>query len=138
MKLYILLLLSIIIVVCLIGCGAKTQFFNALLDDVTMQIDTAQKAGADQLASVEFNEAKTLLENAKVASKNKQKISLAEKAYAKALLSEALAKQISAEKEANRLDAELRIMEEEAAKIKSERQAVEEDLKRMLAEIENE
>ncbi|MGB9595691.1 MAG: DUF4398 domain-containing protein [Candidatus Poribacteria bacterium] len=136
MKLYILLLLMIML--CLAGCGAKTQNFDILLDDATTQIDTAQKAGADQLASAEFNEAKTLLESAKVVPKGKQKISLAQRAYAKALLSEALAKQLSAEKEANRLEAELKIMEEEANKIKSERKAVEEDLKRMIAEQENE
>ncbi len=138
MRLHILFLLITAITLCLAGCGANTQSFNALLDSVAIQIDVAQKAGADQLASVEFNEAKTLVESAKVAPKGRQKVSLAEKAYAKALLSEALARQLSIEREANRLEAELRIMEEEANKIKSERQIVEEDLKRMIAEQESE
>lgn len=138
MKVYVLSLSAIAVILFLAGCGAKTQNFDILLNDAIAQIDTAQKAGADQLASTEFNEAKALLESAKVASKGKQRISLAQKAYAKALLSEALAKQLAVEREANRLEAELKIMEEEANKIKSERKAVEEDLKRMIAEQENE
>ena len=117
---------------CLTGCGITNQSFDVLLNNANSQVEIAQKTGADQLASAEFVEAKSLLEGAKSAQKSKQKEILVRKAYAKARLAEAIAKQVKAENEAVRLEAELKAIEEDANKIRLERQTIENELNRLL------
>jgi hypothetical protein len=124
--------LLITIIFCLSGCGIKNQSFDVLLNKANAEIEIAQKAGADQLASTEFEESKSLLEGAKTAPKGKQKEILAKRSYAKARLSEVLAKQVKAENEANQLEAELKTIEEDANKIRLERQTVESELNQLL------
>jgi len=131
-------LLLIVIVFCLAGCGVRTQSLNIMFNNASSQIEIAQKAGADQLASTEFEDSKSLLEGAKSAPKSKQKEILAERAYAKARLAEAIAKQVKAENEANQLEAELKATEEDANKIRLERQTVENELNQMLNQNKNE
>lgn len=116
-------------VLCLAGCGISTQSVDTALNAVSLQIDEAQKAGAEELAPSEFDESKTLLQSALSAQNDKQKVILAERANAKARFAEALANQIKAEKEAEKLEKELKIIEEKASTVRSERQIVEEELK---------
>jgi len=116
----------------LAGCGVKNQSFDVLSSKANSEIEIAQKAGADQLASTEFEESKSLLEGAKSATKSKQKEKFVKRAYAKARLSEALAKQVKAENEAIQLETELKTIEEDANKIRLERQTVESELNQLL------
>jgi hypothetical protein len=127
-----------VIIFCLVGCGAKNQSFDVLLNKTNSEIEIAQKAGADQLASTEFGESKSLLEGAKSAPKSKQKEILIKRSYAKASLSEAIAKQVKAENEAIQLETELKTIEEDANKIRLERQAVENELNELLNQNKNE
>lgn len=126
------------IIFCLAGCGVKNQSFDVLFNKANSEIEIAQKAGADQLASTEFEESKSLLEGAKSAPKSKQKEILVKRSYAKARLSEAIAKQVKAENEAVQLEAELKTIEEDANKIRLERQAVENELNELLNQNKNE
>ena len=135
MKLNFFLLIAVIF--CLAGCGVNNQSFDVLFNKANSEIEIAQKAGADQLASTEFEESKSLLEGAKSAPKSKQKETLAKRAYAKARLSEALAKQVKAENEANQLEAELKTIEGDANKIRLERQTVESELNQLLNQDKN-
>ena len=121
-----------VIIFCLAGCGVKNQSFDVLFNKANSEIEIAQKAGADQLASTELEESKSLLEGAKSSPKSKQKEMFVKRAYAKARLSEAIAKQIKAENEANQLEAELKTIEEDANKIRLERQTVENELNQLL------
>jgi hypothetical protein len=130
--------LLIAIIFCLAGCGVKSESFDVLLNKASSEIEIAQKAGADQLSSTEFEESKTLLEDAKSAPKGKQKEILVKKSYAKARLSEAIAKQVKAENEAVQLEAELKTIEEDANKIRLERQTVENELNELLNQSKNE
>jgi len=123
---------ALIFIFCLAGCGISGQSFDVLINNTNSQIEIAQQAGADQLASTEFEDAKSLLEGAKAAQKSKQKEILAKRAYAKARLAEAVARQVKAENEATQLEAELKKIEEDANKIRLERQATENELKQML------
>ena len=136
MKINFLLLITIIF--CLAGCGVNNQSFDVLFNKANSEIEIAQKAGADQLASTEFEESKSLLEGAKSAPKSKQKEILAKRSYAKARLSEAITKQVKAENEANQLEAELKTIEEGANKIRLERQTVENELNQLLNQDKNE
>jgi hypothetical protein len=126
------------IIFCLAGCGVKSQPFDVLLNKANSEIEIAQKAGADQLASTEFEESKSLLEGAKTAPKSKQKEILVKRSYAKARLSEAIAKQVKAENEAVQLETELKTIEEDANKIRLERQTVENELNELLNQNKNE
>jgi len=123
---------ALILIFCLAGCGISSQSFDVLINNTNSQIEIAQQAGADQLASAEFEDAKSLLEGAKAAQKNKQKEILAKRAYAKARLAETVARQVKAENEATQLEAELKKIEEDANKIRLERQATDNELKQML------
>ncbi|HGJ65444.1 TPA: DUF4398 domain-containing protein [bacterium] len=127
---YIILFLGILL--CLVGCGISTQSLDLALNNASLHIDKAQKEGAEQFASAEFDEAKTLLQSALSAKKDKQKVILAERSYAKARLAESLAKQIKAENEANKFEEELKIIEEKANRVRLERQTVEEELNQMM------
>lgn len=122
----------------LAGCGISNQSFNVFLSNANSQIEIAQKANADQLASAEFNDAKSMLEGAKAAPNNKQKEILAKRAYAKACLAEAIAKQVKAENEAAQLESELKTIEEDANKIRLERQATENEFNQLLNQNTNE
>ena len=135
MKIDFFLLIAIIF--CLAGCGINNQSFDVLFNKANSEIEIAQKAGADQLASTEFEESKSLLEGAKSAPKSKQKEILVKRSYAKARLSGAIAKQIKAENEANQSEAELKDIEEDANKIRLERQTVESELNQLLNQDKN-
>ena len=134
MKLQIIFYSIIVISLSLAGCSTKAPNIEVLINSIDTQIGVAQNAGADQLSSAEYNDAKSLLDSAKTSTNSKQKTVLAQRAYAKAYLAEAIAKQVTAENEANRLEAELKIIEEDASKIKSERQIVEDELKQVMTE----
>jgi len=125
-------------ILCLAGCGISTQSIDTVFNTANSQIDEAQKAGAEQLASAEFDESKTLLQSALSAQNDKQKVILAERANAKARLAEALANQIKAEKEAEKLEKELKIIEEKASTVRTERQTAEEELKQFIQTQTNE
>jgi len=102
-----------------------------MLNTASAQIDKAQKAGAEELATNEFNDAKSLLQEALSAPKGKQRMMLSERANAKARLAESISKQIKSEKEAEKLESELRIIEDKAVRVRLERQTVEEELKQL-------
>lgn len=119
----------IIAMLCFIGCAISTQSVDIMLNEANLQIDNAQKAESEQYAPMEFDEAKKFLQSALSVQDNKQKLIFAEKAKAKAILAEAVAKQIKAEKEAEKLESELKIIEDRANKVRAERQAVEEEFK---------
>ena len=138
MKLQIIFLSIVIITLSLAGCSAKAPNIEVLINSIDTQIGVAQNAGADQLASAEYNDAKSLLDSAKASVKSSQKTILAQRAYVKACFAEALAKQVTAENEANRLEAELKVIEEDAIKIKGELQIAEDELKQVMAPEDNE
>ena len=114
----------------LAGCSATGPSTDALFASANSQLSSAQKAGAEQLAESDFEEAVTLLSGAETALKNrdKQARSLVQKAHAKARLVEALARQLKAENEAAQLEAELEKAREEATRARLERRAAEDEL----------
>jgi hypothetical protein len=138
MKLQIIFLSIVVIMLSLAGCSAKSPNIEVLINSIDTQIGVAQNAGADQLASAEYNDAKSLLDSAKASVKSSQKTILAQKAYVKACLAEAIVKQVTAENEANRLEAELKVIEEDAIKIKGELQVAEDELKQAMTEKNDE
>jgi hypothetical protein len=119
--------ITLLIILCLAGCSFSTKSTDLMLNTASLQIDSAQKAEAEQFASVEFDEAKTLYQSALSAPNGKQKSVLAERANAKARLAESVAKQVKAEQEADKLETELKIIEEKASKVQLERQTAEEE-----------
>ena len=124
------LLAVLCLVSCLSGCSATGQSIDALFAVANSQLASAQKVGAEQLAESEFQEARTLLAEAEVALKNRDKgaRSLIQKAHTKARLAEALATQSRAESEATQLEAELEEAQEEAVRARMERRSAESDL----------
>ena len=119
--------ITLLIILCLAGCSFSTKSADLMLNNASLQIDSAQKAEAEQFASVEFDEAKTLYQSALSAPNGKQKSILAERANAKARLAESVAKQVKAEQEADKLETELKIIEEKANKVQLERQTAEDE-----------
>lgn len=122
-------IILIILILCFIGCGISTQSVDTMLNEANLQIDNAQKAEAGQYAPSEFDESKKFLQSALSAQSDEQKVVFAEKAKAKAILAEAIAKQIKTEKEADKLESELKIIEDRSNKVRTERQTVEEEFK---------
>jgi hypothetical protein len=112
------------------GCSATGQSVDILFAAANSQLASARKAGAEQLAESEFQQASGLLAEAEIALKNRDKgaRSLIQKAYSKARLAEALAKQSKAETEAARLEAELERASAEASSARLERQSAESEL----------
>jgi chromosome segregation ATPase len=112
------------------GCSAKGQYINTLFAAASSQLASAQKAGADQLAESEFEEARDWFTQAEAALRNKDKQArfLIQKAHAKARLAEALARQVKAESELAQLEAELEEASAEANRVRLEREAAETEL----------
>ena len=112
------------------GCSAKGQYTNSLFAAASSQLASAQKAGADQFAESEFEEARDWLTQAETALRNKdnQARLFIQKAHAKARLAEALARQVKAESELAQLEAELEEASAEANRVRLEREAAETEL----------
>ena len=112
------------------GCSAKGQYTNSLFAAASSQLASAQKAGADQFAESEFEEARDWLTQAETALRNKdnQARLFIQKAHAKARLAEALARQAKAERELAKLEAELDEASAEANRVRLEREAAETEL----------
>jgi hypothetical protein len=125
------LVLSLMLIILTVGCSAKSQSIDALLYDARSNLENAQKAGADELAKSEFDEAKALIAEAETAFQNGDKSARAilEKAKIKAVLAETLARQKKAESEAARLEEELEAVLAEATRIRQEREALESELR---------
>ncbi len=131
---YSLLVTILCLVSCIFltvtGCGAKGQHINTLFAAASSQLASAQKAGADQLAESEFEEAKNWFAQAETALRNKDKQAgfLIQKAHAKARLAEALARQAKAESELAQLEDELEKASAEANRVRLDRKAAESEL----------
>jgi len=118
------------------GCSGAGQSVGVLFAAANSRLATARKAGAEQYAESELEEAVALLTEAEtaIANKNKEARFLAEKALAKARLAEALALQLKAEGETTQLEAKLEKASSEADQARRERRAAESELERMTAE----
>ena len=119
-----------LVIPSVIGCSAKGQNTDVLFASANSQLASAQKAGAEQLAEPEFEEARISLIEAESAIENgdKRARTLIEKAHARARLAEAMAKQRRTENEAARLRVELEEASTEADRARLERQSAENEL----------
>jgi len=128
--------LSCLILLWVIGCGGAGQSVDALFVAVNSQLADARKAGAEQYAESELEEAVSLMAKAEVAVENRDKgaRTLMEKALAKARFAEALARQLKAENETTQLEMELEKASSEASQARQERQAAESKLTQMTSE----
>jgi hypothetical protein len=113
-----------------VGCSGTGEPVDVLLDAANSQLTKAQEAGAPEYARPEFDEASDLLAEARMALETKDKGArvLIERAYARARLAEALAKQSKSENEATQLEAELEKALMEANRARKERQSAESEL----------
>lgn len=127
------LLLLCITLFTLTGCSTKGQPIDALFVAADSQLYIAQQAGAEQLASAEFEEAKALYTQAEMALEKKDKSAriLIQKANSKARLSEALAKRAIADAEAAKAEEELAETSARASRASAERIAAENELKQL-------
>ena len=112
------------------GCGGGGQSIDALFAAANSQLASAQKAGAEQLAKSEFEEASALLAESEIAmgTRDQEAQSFTKKAHIKARLAEALARQSKAESEAVQLEADLEKASAEASSVRLERRAAESEL----------
>ncbi len=96
-------------------------------------MDSAQKYKADQLAEAEFEEAKALYDEAQLAlqKNDKEALSIAQKAFVKARLAEALARQAIAEAEATESERAKEKAQSDAERANKERIAAENELSKM-------
>jgi len=121
---------------CMLLILAGCSFNDATIDYLTAanaRLASAQKNGAEQLAKPEIDEARSLYNEAELAfqKKDKEAVSISQKAFAKARLAEALAKQAKAEAEVEKSREALRKATEEANRASKERIAAENELNRM-------
>jgi hypothetical protein len=128
---------SSLIICCLLfvmcGCSINNNTALDYLSAANTRLISAQVNGADQLAKPELEEAKSLYAEAELAlkEKNKEAISIAQKALARARLAEALSKQAKAEAEAEKSNEALKKAQDEANRSKKERIAAENELNKM-------
>lgn len=132
----IVLCLSGITLLWAMGCGGSGQSVDVLFATANTQLDDARKAGAEQYAKSELEEAVSLLAEAEAAIESEDKGAqvLLKKAMAKAKLAEALTRQLEAESETAQLETELEKASSEAAQARQERQAAESKLVQMTSE----
>ena len=119
----------------LVGCGAG-QSIDALFAATDSHLADARKAGAEQYAKSELDEAEAALAEVEAAIEGKDKGArvLVKKALAKARLVEALTNQLKAESETTQLEVELEAAFSEASQAGQDRQSAERELERISSE----
>ena len=113
------------------ACGSSGQFAAGIVYEARAQMSMAKRAGAEELASSEFQEANRILTEAEaaMAQKNeKEAYKIGTLAYLKARLAEAMAIRNKTEREAEIEEAELSAAEVELNRSRQERKAAEEEL----------
>lgn len=114
------------------GCGISSQSVDSLSSAADSYLSKAREAGAEELASNEFQDAQSLFLKAGNDSINKkEKKILLQRSAAKARLAEAIARQIKAEKELAKNEIELSKIESHANDMRQERQSAESTLKQL-------
>ena len=117
-----------------VGCSTGVSV-DALFVAAESRLADARKAGAEQYARSELDEAAALLAQAEASIENKDKGApvLVRKALAKARLVEALTRQLKAESKTSQLETELEAASSEANQAADDRQSAEGQLERMLS-----
>lgn len=118
-----------------VGCGAG-QSIDALFAAADSHLADARKAGAEQYAKSELDEAEAALAEVEAAIESKDKGArvLVKKALAEARLVEALTNQLKTESETTQLEAELEAAFSEANQAGQDRQSAERELERMSSQ----
>lgn len=116
----------------LVSCSVNNSAVE-YLSAANTKLDSAQKYGADQLAEAEFAEAKALYSEAEMAlqKNDKEALSIAQKAFVRARLAEALARQANAEAEATESEKAKKKAQDDAERASKERIAAENELSKM-------
>ena len=127
--------IALTVMILFAGCGVMSNRpdDNTLFATANSQLTAAQKAGAEEFAKIEFEDARNLLSLAEDALKKKDKEAkiIIQRAYAKARLAEVLARQEKAETEAAQAEVELKASEQNADKVRIERQSIEAELNQL-------
>jgi hypothetical protein len=126
-----LIMLLLLVSLAISACGSSGQFAAGSIYESKAQIAVAKRAGAEELAASEFQEANRALSEAEALiaqNKEEEAYKISSIAYLKARLAEAMAIRNKAEREAEVEEAELSAAEVDLNRSRKERKDAEEEL----------